>query len=189
MKFTLRGASSAALLLGLAGALPAWAQDTVAGPQPPAEADQADRVVVTGSLIAGTPEDAALPVEVFTNEDLEEQGAPTALEFVKSLTISGPTTGEAYYFGGAGTTGSPSFNLRGIGADKTLTLLNGRRVSEAASSIPSIAIARTEILKDGAAVTYGADATGGVVNFISRDDFTGHARRLRRGRDQLHLGG
>jgi len=174
MKFTLRGASSAALLFGLAGAFPAWAQDTVSGPQPPAEeAGDADRVVVTGSLIAGTPEDAALPVEVFTNEDLEEQGAPTALEFVKSLTISGPTTGEAYYFGGAGTTGSPSFNLRGIGADKTLTLLNGRRVSEAASSIPSIAIARTEILKDGAAVTYGADATGGVVNFISREDFTG----------------
>jgi outer membrane receptor protein involved in Fe transport len=174
MKFTLRGASSAALLLGLAGSFPAWAQDTVSGPQPPAEAsDESDRVVVTGSLIAGTPEDAALPVEVFTQADLEEQGAPTALEFVKSLTISGPTTGEAYYFGGAGSTGSPSFNLRGIGADKTLTLLNGRRVSEAASSIPSIAIARTEILKDGAAVTYGADATGGVVNFISRDNFTG----------------
>lgn len=194
MKFSLRGASSAAIIIGMSSTLPMWAQQAsdaisttnISGPQQAsAQVDQtasgpqetgggsAERVVVTGSLIQGTPEDAALPVEVFTNEELEEQGAPTALEFVKNLTISGPTTGEAYYFGGAASTGSPSFNLRGIGADKTLTLLNGRRVSENAALIPSIAVARTEILKDGAAVTYGADATGGVVNFITRDGFTG----------------
>jgi len=174
MKFTLRGASSAALLFGLAGAFPAWAQDTVTGPQPPAEeAGDSDRVVVTGSFIQGTPEDAALPVEVFSQEELEEQGAPTALEFAKSLTIAGPTTGEAYYFSGAALTGSVNYNLRGLGADKTLTLLNGRRGSENTSNIPSAALARTEVLKDGAAVIYGADATGGVVNFITRDDFVG----------------
>ncbi len=173
MKFTLRGASSAALLLGLAGSFPAWAQDTVSGPQPPTEAsDESDRVVVTGSLIAGSPEDAALPVEVFTSEDLEEQGAPTALEFAKDLTIGGPVQGEANFFGGSAP-GAVSFNLRGIGADKTLTLLNGRRVAENTSFIPGSALARTELLKDGAAVTYGADAIGGVVNFITRDDFVG----------------
>lgn len=194
MKFSLRGASSAAIIIGMSSTLPMWAQQAsdavtttnISGPQQassqvdqtargPQEAGQgqAERVVVTGSLIQGSAEDAALPVEVFTNEELEEQGAPTALEFVKTLTASGPTVGEAYYFGGAGLTGSPSFNLRGIGADKTLTLLNGRRVSENAALIPSIAVARTEILKDGAAVTYGADATGGVVNFITRDNFVG----------------
>ncbi len=191
MKFSLRGASSAAIIVGMSSALPMWAQQasdavsttTISGPQQASTAvaqtaagpaaQEAERVVVTGSLIQGSAEDAALPVEVFTNEDLEEQGAPTALEFVKTLTASGPTTGEAYYFGGAASTGSPSFNLRGIGADKTLTLLNGRRVSENAALIPSIAVARTEILKDGAAVTYGADATGGVVNFITRDNFVG----------------
>lgn len=175
MKFTLRGASSAALLFGLAGALPAWAQDTVAaGPQPPAEAkDDTARVVITGSFIQGTPEDAALPVEVYSAEELEEQGAPTALEFAKSLTIAGPTTGEAYYFSGAGLTGSVQYNLRGLGSDKTLVLLNGRRMSQNTANIPSAAIARTEVLKDGAAVIYGADATGGVVNFITRDDFVG----------------
>ena len=144
-----------------------------AGPQPPAEAaDATDRVVVTGSLIAGSPEDAALPVEVFTSEDLEEQGAPTALEFAKDLTIGGPVQGEANFFGGSAP-GAVSFNLRGIGADKTLTLLNGRRVAENTSFIPGAALARTELLKDGAAVTYGADAIGGVVNFITRDDFVG----------------
>ncbi|OGT72282.1 MAG: TonB-dependent receptor [Gammaproteobacteria bacterium RIFCSPLOWO2_02_FULL_57_10] len=132
-----------------------------------------EEVIVTGSLIRGTPLDAALPVEVYTAEDMELSGAPTALEFAKSLSVSGATTGESYYFGGAGNTGSVSYNLRGIGADKTLTLFNGRRVTENTSVIPSAAIARVEILKDGAAVTYGADATGGVVNFITRDAFEG----------------
>jgi outer membrane receptor protein involved in Fe transport len=182
MKFTLRSASSAAIIAGLAGALPVWAQETSApapqvdqtAPQAAPEEDQAaERVVVTGSFIQGTPEDAALPVEVYSQADLEEQGAPTALEFAKSLSIAGPTTGEAYYFSGAALTGSVQYNLRGIGADKTLTLLNGRRMSENTSNIPSAALARTEILKDGAAVIYGADATGGVVNFITRDDFQG----------------
>ncbi len=184
MKFTLRSASSAAILAGLAGALPAWAQtpdrptadqvDQTGPQQSGAQVDQqSDRVVVTGSFIQGTPEDAALPVEVYSTQELEEQGAPTALEFAKSLTIAGPTTGEAYYFSGAALTGSVNYNLRGLGADKTLTLLNGRRGSENTSNIPSAALARTEVLKDGAAVIYGADAIGGVVNFITRDDFTG----------------
>ncbi len=174
MKFTLRGASSAALLIGLAGAFPAWAQDTVpAGPQSAAaDKEGGDRVIVTGSLIAGTPEDSALPVEVYTSAELEEQGAPTALEFAKNLTISGFTQGEANFQGGSAP-GAVSFNLRGIGAEKTLTLLNGRRVAENTSFIPGAALARTELLKDGAAVTYGADAVGGVVNFITRDDFVG----------------
>jgi iron complex outermembrane recepter protein len=190
MKLTLRGASGAALIVGLAGGLfPAWAQTvqtTGAGPQetaqtqtaqadqtaPAAPAGGGERIVVTGSLIAGTPEDSALPVEVFSQAELEEQGAPTALEFAKNLTISGFTQGEANFQGGSAP-GAVSFNLRGIGAEKSLTLLNGRRVSENASFIPAAALARTELLKDGAAVTYGADAVGGVINFITRDNFVG----------------
>ncbi len=197
MKFTLRSASGVAIIAGLAGVMPGWAQEVpqtvqtaqVSGPQetpapaapvaqttpaaarPAANSDE-NRVVITGSLIAGTAVDTALPVEVYSAQQLEEQGSPTALEFAKNLTISGPTTGESYYFGGVGP-GVVSYNLRGLGSDKTLTLLNGRRMSENASNIPSAALARTEILKDGAAVTYGADATGGVVNFITRDHFTG----------------
>lgn len=168
MKSMLRGASGVALVLGMAGAFPAWGQE--AGE---AAAGETTRIVVTGSLIRGTPEDAALPVDVFSEEDLAKQGAPTALEFAKSLTIAGPTSGEAYYFGGPALVGSVNYNLRGIGADKTLTLLNGRRMSANTSNIPFAAISRVEVLKDGAAVTYGADATGGVVNFITRDDFVG----------------
>ena len=146
MKFALRSASSVAILVSLAGAMPAWAQapaqppvDRVA-PAASAESDGEDRVVVTGSFIQGTPEDAALPVEVFSQEELEDRGAPTALEFAKSLTIAGPTSGEAYYFGGPALIGSVNYNLRGIGADKTLTLLNGRRMSSNTSNIPFAAI-------------------------------------------------
>ena len=131
------------------------------------------KVVVTGSAIRGTPEDAALPVEVFSRLDLEREGSPTALEFAKELTISGPTNGEANYFGGGPRLGAPIFNLRSLGEERTLTLLNGRRMSQNLSNIPSIALDRTEVLKDGAAVIYGADAVGGVVNFITRDSFTG----------------
>jgi iron complex outermembrane recepter protein len=135
---------------------------------------QVEEIVVTGSLIRGTPLDAALPVEVYTATDLEQSGAPTALEFAKSLSASGSTTGEAYYFSDAIYTGNVQYNLRGIGSDKTLTLLNGRRmITQNASVIPSNAIGRIELLKDGAAVTYGADATGGVVNFITRNRFEG----------------
>ncbi|HEV7693895.1 MAG TPA: TonB-dependent receptor plug domain-containing protein, partial [Hyphomonadaceae bacterium] len=143
MKYALRSASSAAILVSLAGAFPAWAQAPAAQPAPvdqvapqAEQADTADRVVVTGSYIKGTPEDAALPVEVFSQAELEDRGAPTALEFAKSLTIAGPTSGEAYYFGGPALIGSVNYNLRGIGADKTLTLLNGRRMSSNTSNIP-----------------------------------------------------
>jgi iron complex outermembrane recepter protein len=188
LKTAFCGASRAALLIALASV--AWAGSASAQQPPPGgppaarggppdaraganNSTQVEEVVVTGSLIRGTPLDAALPVEVYTQEELEKQGAPTALEFAKTLTIAGPVTGEAYYFSGAALTGSVNYNLRGIGFDKTLTLFNGRRTSQNTSNIPFIALARTEVLKDGAAVTYGADAVGGVVNFITRSSFVG----------------
>jgi outer membrane receptor protein involved in Fe transport len=161
MKALLNGASSFAILAGLTSL--ALAQNAQ---------QQIEQVVVTGSLIKGTPLTTALPVQVISEADLENKGSPTALDFVKNLTISGPTGGEAYYFGGIAP-GSVSINLRSLGADKTLTLFNGRRTSGNTSNIPQIALARTEILEDGAATTYGADATGGVVNFITRDKFVG----------------
>lgn len=192
MRHVLCSASSVAALMSLA-VFPATAQEAgsqaVQVAQAPTtqqsselvQADQTaaaesaeddDRVVVTGSLFAGTPEDSPLPVQVFSVEELEEQGSPTALDFARNLAISGPTGGDSNAFGGGGY-GNVQFNLRGIGADKTLTLLNGRRMSENSNLVPSNAMSRLEILKDGAAVVYGADASGGVVNFITRTDFTG----------------
>jgi outer membrane receptor protein involved in Fe transport len=170
MKIGLMGASGVALLMGIAS-LGAAAH----GQERPAQdqSTQVEEIVVTGSNIRGSALDAALPVEVYSQADLEKQGSPTALEFAKSLTISGPTTGESYYFGGPALVGSVNYNLRGLGADKTLVLLNGRRMNQNTANVPSIALARTEVLKDGAAVIYGADATGGVVNFITLERFVG----------------
>jgi iron complex outermembrane receptor protein len=171
MRNAFSGASRAVILIALGSV--AWASSASAQ-QAPADAagGQVGELIITGSLIRGSAVDAALPVEVYSQYELEKRGSPSALEFAKNLTISGPTTGEAYYFGGT-PPGSVNYNLRGLGSDKTLTLLNGRRVSQNASNIPFVALARTEVLKDGAAVTYGADAVGGVVNFITRDHFVG----------------
>src|SRR5262245_16385754 len=85
-------------------------------------------VIVTGSHLAGTPEDAALPVDVVSSEDLEAQGSPTVVQFVKTITSSGASIGESNRYNvGQGTA---SFNLRGFGAARTLVLMNGRRLSD-----------------------------------------------------------
>lgn len=184
-----RSATAIALALGLTGFNNALAQqattgvDQLAGPQA-ADCDPdmpgvqtncvRDRVVVTGSNIAGAAESAALPVEVYTAEDSYKTGSQTSLEFIKTLSVVGSTIGETNQFqAGYGGIGSSSLNLRGLGGGRTLTIFNGRRFSENTNMIPSIALSRTEILKDGGAVIYGADATGGVVNFITRDSFDG----------------
>lgn len=134
-------------------------------------------VVVTGSFIRGTPEDAALPVDVISAEELQKQGSPTMVEMIKSLTASNGVLGESNQFtsqrGQAGE-GAGSVNLRGLGPTRTLILLNGHRLaSDDTNALPMSAIGRVEVLKDGAASTYGSDAIGGVVNFITRKNFTG----------------
>jgi iron complex outermembrane receptor protein len=175
----LRRSASGIVLVAAAGisAAPALAQE------PPSEAQQEPRdvIVITGSLISGTPEDAALPVDVITSDDLVEQGGPSLLELVKSLPSVGAVIGESNQFSTSaqGVVGTSSVNLRGLGSQRTLVLLNGRRVSPTAETgaygvdtnlLPLAAVGRVEILKDGAAATYGSDAIGGVVNFITRDD-------------------
>lgn len=185
MKFTLRSASSAALLIGLAGALPAFAQETVkTTDQPPAAAkDDGARIVITGSFLQSTPEDAALPVDVFSTEELALEGSPSTIEFVKNLSAtSGGAIGESNRFLGTAA-GSATVNLRGFGSQRTLVLMNGQRLASAPqaialtsvdiNNIPTAAIGRVEVLKDGAAATYGSDAIGGVVNYITRTDLEG----------------
>lgn len=155
--------------------------------QPPADgasSTELETVVVTGSYIRGTPEDAALPVDVISADDLAEQGSPTIVQLVKNITAATSAIGESNrYVGGAGTA---EINLRGFGAPRTLTLFNSRRMSynpvlvgtlQAGginlNFIPQAAVGRVEILKDGAAATYGSDAVAGVVNFITRTDLDG----------------
>ncbi len=174
------GGSVLAVVLSLGLAAPALAQGGAAtATSTPSEVEE---VVVTGSYIAGTPEDSALPVQVLSAKQLEEQGSPTIVQLVKTITASRSSLGESNrYNGGAGTA---TINLRGFGAARTLTLMNGRRLADSPAAvfqggganlnfIATAAVGRIENLKDGAAATYGSDAIGGVVNFITRKDLDG----------------
>ncbi|WP_034799566.1 TonB-dependent receptor domain-containing protein [Hyphomonas beringensis] len=143
-------------------------------------------VTVTGSLIAGTPEDAALPVDVLTAGELKLEGSPSITELIRNLGVSSGVDGQTNQFSSNGLEGTSNVNLRGLGAARTLVLINGRRqtyhpyaIGEQAqlfidtNMIPSAAVGRIEVLKDGAAAIYGSDAIAGVVNFITRSDLDG----------------
>ncbi len=164
--------------VALAVGMPAVAQED-------AEARQ-ETVVVTGSFIAGTPEDAALPVDVLTAGELKLEGSPSVTELIRNLGVSSGVDGQTNQFASNGLEGTSNVNLRGLGPGRTLVLLNGKRqtfspygVGEQAqlfvdtNMIPSAAIGRIEVLKDGAAALYGSDAIAGVVNFITRTDLDG----------------
>jgi len=150
-------------------AVPAAAQDDSAS-QP--------TIVVTGTLITGL-EDAPAPVDVVSDAELEAQGNPTMLELTKRLPASAGGIGDASQFDirSQFNEGVASINLRGLGPQRTLVLLNGKRmVATGSGNLPLVdvnlmpmgAVGRIEILKDGAAATYGSDAIAGVVNFITR---------------------
>ena len=147
-----------------------------------ASAGNVEEIVVTGSYIKGSAEDAALPIDVVTQAELAEQGNPTLLEMVRDLSVTSGNLGEENQFqpgAGQGAGAVTTVNLRGLGSARTLVLINGRRhvATQAAgvdiSFMPQMAMDRTEILKDGAAALYGSDAIAGVVNLMTRGDFEG----------------
>lgn len=168
----LTGASSMTIALGLCATM-AHAAETSSN------APEVAEVVVTGSFIAGTPQDSALPVSVISAVALEKQGSPTLVNLVKTLPGVYASYGESNrLLGNVG--GYATLNLRGFGGPRTLVLMNGQRLAGSAPDggqdinlIPTAAIGRIEILKDGAAATYGSDAVSGVVNFITRRDLKG----------------
>lgn len=159
-------------------------------PQPPSVLDD---VVVTGTYFRGA--DSPSPVTVVTAADVERSGRATVAEALAALPQN--FTGAAYE-GSAGTGADRSgrniqfatgMNLRGLGADATLVLVNGRRIAGTGtagdfadvSNLPSSAIARADVLLDGASALYGADAVGGVVNIILKREFDGFETRARIG--------
>ncbi|CUI08609.1 TonB-dependent receptor [Massilia antarctica] len=142
------------------------------------------KVEITGSAIKRIVTDTPLPVQVVTREEIEKAGVTTAAELMARISsnVGGLTDGASINVGGD-QRGFNSANLRGIGTSSTLVLLNGRRMANFASpgddsgvdlnNIPAAAIARVEVLLDGASALYGTDAIGGVINFITRKDFHG----------------
>ena len=151
--------------------LPALAQ------QAPA---QLERVEVTGSSIKRLASEQSLPVTILKVEDLSRVGvtnAQQALNFVAQNQASVVTSNSV----GASNGGQSNADLRGLGISRTLVLVNGKRMvnnpyQSAAvdlNTIPFGAIDRIEVLTDGASAIYGSDAIAGVVNFITRKEYTG----------------
>jgi iron complex outermembrane receptor protein len=132
------------------------------------------RVEVTGSSIKRLANEEALPITTIKAEEFVQRGLTTLADVMMALPQSASL---APSNAGSGT----NINLRGLGVNRTLVLLNGRRLAnEAISSgyanldvIPMSALARVEILNDGASSIYGSDAIGGVVNFVTKREVEG----------------
>jgi outer membrane receptor protein involved in Fe transport len=168
-------AVSAAFGAGIVGLAPlAIAQAQT----PAATAEQLERVEITGSRIIRRETESESPISVISAEDIRLDGITNTVNIVNSLPQVAPDQDSSQ---SNGATGTATINLRGIGAERTLVLLNGRRMPAGSPSyfptdinfIPAPLIQRVEVLTGGASAVYGSDAVAGVVNFIMNDRFEG----------------
>jgi outer membrane receptor protein involved in Fe transport len=146
----------------------------------PQDSSVAEEITVTGSRIRRDTFNSVAPVQVITREEVTVAGFTSTTEALQSTAV---TTGAAQInnaFGGFVTDGGPGANtlsLRGLGPNRTLVLINGRRVAPAGTRgavgsadlnvLPNAIIDHVEILKDGASSIYGSDAVAGVVNVVT----------------------
>jgi iron complex outermembrane receptor protein len=143
-----------------------------------------EKVEVTGSNIKRTDVESVAPVDVITREQIERSGQPTIADVLRNVPAnSGNSYSES--FSNSFAPGASGLSLRGLGQKTTLVLINGRRTAGYGfaqnlqdtfvdlNSIPSSAVERIEVLKDGASAIYGSDAIAGVVNVILRKDYKG----------------
>ncbi|MBA2079248.1 TonB-dependent receptor [Rhodanobacter sp. PCA2] len=173
-----------ALVLGLAGgslvlhaedagtAQGTHADSTDTTPEP-AKAKNLGAVTVTGSLIRRVDAETSNPVVTIDSSQIRNSGKPTLGDLVQQLpAVAGNATNPTINNGGG--TGASTISLRGLGDNRTLVLVNGRRLAyDDVNSIPANMIERIEVLSDGASSVYGSDAIGGVVNFILKDHYRG----------------
>lgn len=158
-----------------------------------------EEVVVTGTHIKGVDIGGALPVTQLDKDDLALVGAASTEELIEAI----PQAGQVDFNSSAEGTSSnsvrgdvASLNLRGLGADSTLVLVNGRRMVLNPSSstidgvpvqfvntamLPAMGLDRVEVLRDGAAAIYGTDAVAGVANYVLDTDYEGFEARIRQG--------
>ena len=178
LSVAVKAALSASAFGMAATALPVWAEEEQSGEGSPGA--MVEEVVVTGSRIKRAVDDEATPVTVIDAGDLQVSGYNSVADVLRNTTYNS--------FGSYREQSGSSFgqialvDLRGLGPSRSAVLINGRRVpgnpfvgSSAVdlNAIPLSAIERIEILTDSASAVYGADAIGGVINFIMRDDYTG----------------
>ena len=159
----------------LAGVSPAFAQVTPATPA--AEEDKSDTIVVTGTLIRNPNLTSSSPVSSVSENEITLRTPNNAEEILRSIPGVSPGIGAQVNNGSNGTN---SVDLRGLGTQRNLVLLDGNRLVPTLSNgavdlnvIPVALIQRVDVLTGGASTTYGADAVSGVVNFITRRDFSG----------------
>ncbi|MEH6757848.1 MAG: TonB-dependent receptor [Parasphingorhabdus sp.] len=178
-KFTKLKASVAPMVLGLAMvSTPAFAQDAET-----ADKEPGDMIVVTGSRIVGAAAISTAPVQVLSSEAIESSGVTNIQEeLLKNPVFGTPTfsrTNTSFSVSGSGLS---TVDLRNLGVDRTLVLVNGRRFVSGIpgsgavdlNAIPTSFIERVEVLTSGSAsAVYGSDAVAGVVNFIYKKDFQG----------------
>ena len=166
--------------------------------------DEIEEVVVTGSQIKGAKITGVLPVTILSSEDIEAIGPEDGTELLENIAEQGInyfTEAESDSGGVNSARGDVgAYNLRNMGVGNTLVLLNGRRLvnnagyqtellggdfvptmSVNSNLIPTNALDRVELLKDGASAIYGADAVAGVVNNVLQTDFTGFEVNFREG--------
>jgi iron complex outermembrane receptor protein len=144
------------------------------------EAKKIEKIEVTGSRLQRTDMESALPVAVISREDILATGDVSVGEILRNF--PGNSQGSFTPRAGSSAQSTAGINLRGLGSNRTLVLVNGKRLPSDAlgggsgqnlSLIPSAMIERIEILKDGASSIYGSEAIAGVVNIILRKDFEG----------------
>ena len=150
-----------------------------------AAAEPTTQVTVTGSRIRGVPPTS--PVHVVTRDDIDQSGYAEVGDLVRSLPEDfsggqnpGVINASASNIGNQNFSNASTVNLRGLGTDATLVLVDGHRLSADSffqgsdiSGIPLGAIERVEVVPDGASALYGSDAVAGVVNFILRKNYNG----------------
>ena len=143
------------------------------------DATRLDTITVTGSRIKRADVEGALPVVVIDRAQIEASGTITVADFLRDTTFN--SFGAYMSSSGSSGLGATQVSMRGLGAQRTLILIDGRRAPVAPqlgqgqdlNSIPLAAVERFEILSDGASAIYGSDALGGVINIITRKDFDG----------------
>ena len=156
---------------------------------------ETERIEVTGSRIGRADMETALPVTIISAADIKSTG----LADIGSVIAQMPFNSQGSFVTAAGSsaTNHSSSGLRGLGSNRTLTLINGKRIAPSASFggestnlnlIPIEAVARIDILRDGAAAIYGSDAIGGVINIILKTDYEGLSFKATVGRPSGETG-
>ena len=166
-----------------AGGAQSGAAATPAGIQT-AQSNDAETIVVTGSVFRRTNTETPSPVTVLTQERLNNAGITNVADAVRSISADSSGSIPTSFTNGFGA-GSAAVSLRGLSVNSTLVLIDGLRTANYPladdgqrafvdlNSIPQSIVERVEVLKDGASSTYGADAIGGVVNLILKKQVVG----------------